>query len=46
MERRNTGVELLRIFLMLLIIVGHLFCHTGIRAEYAMQTPSLANRDE
>lgn len=34
--RKNSGIELLRIVLMLMIIIGHLFCHTGIRNELDM----------
>lgn len=30
-KERNYGVDLLRIFLMMLIVAGHLFVHTGIR---------------
>ena len=36
MTKRNSGIELLRVVLMLMIILGHLFCHTGIRTEYAL----------
>ena len=32
-KERNYGIDLLRVFLMLMIIVGHLFVHTGIRGE-------------
>lgn len=32
-QRRNYGIDLLRNVLMLFIIIGHLFAHTGIRNE-------------
>lgn len=33
MDKRNHGIDLLRSLLMLFIIIGHLFAHTGIRNQ-------------
>lgn len=32
-QKRNYGIDFLRNILMLFIIIGHLFAHTGIRNE-------------
>ena len=34
-KERNYGIDLLRVFLMLMIVAGHLLVHTGIRGELA-----------
>lgn len=34
MKKRNSGIELLRIFLMLCIIWGHLFAHSEIQSKF------------
>ena len=39
MKQRNHGIDLLRIVLMFMIIVGHLFTHTNIRSEAASYSP-------
>lgn len=39
-QKRNYGIDFLRNILMLFIIIGHLFVHTGIRNE----VPFLSNK--
>lgn len=39
-QKRNYGIDFLRNILMLFIIIGHLFAHTGIRNE----VPFLSNK--
>ena len=40
MKERNYGIDLLRIVLMMMVILGHLFAHTELRATLPLFSPS------